>query len=399
MSLVTDPMAVTDLVASASAVLGVPARVAGSVIWSPGRVNLIGDHIDYSGGLVLPMALDRGTHAVVFPRDDELLRGYSANFAADGVMQASLADTGFDASRGWFSYVLAVIDTAIAAGHRPAHGWDIYLTGDIPAGGGLSSSASVELAVATAMEHMFDFGLDPTQWAVLCQRAENEYIGVASGIMDQLAIARGRAGDALLMDCASLACEYVPMPADCTVVIANTRHKRQLVGSAYNDRRAAVVRAAAIVAAEVDDAPQDLVGLRLDQLELVRGSLEAAGVWREARHTVTEQARVVGAAAALAAGDLATVGRLMRESHESLRDDFAVTGPQLDALVDVAWATPGVIGARMTGAGFGGCTVNLVRPDSVAAAAAAISAGYAAITGITPEVFPVAAGDGARVLA
>lgn len=396
MSRVSDPIA--DLVARGAASLGVSAGSPPTVIWSPGRVNLIGDHIDYSGGLVLPMALDRGTHAVVFPRADGLLRGYSANFAAEGVMEASLADTTFDAAHGWFSYVLGVVDTAAAAGHPMGHGFDIYLTGDIPEGGGLSSSASVELATATALEHLFQFGLDPTAWALLCQQAENTYIGVASGIMDQLAIARGRAGEAILMNCSSLECIYVPMPVDrCTVVIANSRHKRQLADSAYNERRAAVETARRIAAAELDDPPADLVGLTADQLEELRPSLSAAGVWREARHTVTEQARVIAAAEALAVSDLTTVGALMRQSHESLRDDFGVTGPQLDALVAAAWETPGVIGARMTGAGFGGCTVNLVQPEAVGEVSAQIAQRYAAATGVTPEVFAVQPSAGARV--
>lgn len=387
-----------DVFDAARRALGVSDDRSGFIVRSPGRVNLIGDHIDYSGGLVLPMALDRGTTAVVFPRVDDELRGYSANFPSTGVVSARLGATSRDLSHGWFSYALAVVDTAIAAGHHPTHGFDLYLDGNIPEGGGLSSSASVELAVAVALEHQFGWGLDPTQWAVLCQRAENEYIGVASGIMDQLAIARGRDGMALLMDCSTLTCSFVPVPRDqCAVVIANTRQPRQLASSAYNERRAAVDRAKAIIDASQPQPLPDLVSATTAQLDGAQGALREAGVWSEARHSISEQARVVRAAEALAAGDMATMGRLMRESHESLRDDFRVTGEHLDALAEAAWATPGVIGARMTGAGFGGCTVNLVLPGMVDQAAAQIASRYEAATGITPDVFEVRASRGAHV--
>lgn len=397
----SDGMTVSALVTGATDIFGAGTGDAGApfVVWSPGRVNLIGDHIDYSGGLVLPMALDRGTTAVVLPRSDDLLRGYSTNFPDSGLIEARLADTAFDPARGWFSYVLAVVDTAISSGLRVVHGFDIHLTGSIPDGGGLSSSASVELAVSMALEHQFGFGLNGTQWALLSQRAENGYIGVASGIMDQLAIAEGRDGMAILMDCQTLGCTYVPMPTDrCTVVIANTRHRRELADSAYNERRAAVDTAHRILDQVLPAPLPNLVSASQSDLTTARPQLEAAGVWREARHSVGEQQRVVAAADALAAGDLRTMGRLMRASHESLRDDFRVTGEYLDALADAAWDTPGVIGARMTGAGFGGCTVNLIEPDAVDEAVAGIARRYSAATGITPEIFAVRPSSGAHVV-
>lgn len=380
-------------VEQAAAALGRAASHDAFVVWSPGRINLIGDHIDYSGGLVLPMAIDRGTTAVVFPRSDRLVRGYSVNFAADGVMEADLDTLDFDAARGWFSYVLGVLWAARAEGLTAATGFDIHLAGDIPDGGGLSSSASVEMAAATAFERLYAPGWDATRWALIGRRAENDYIGVASGIMDQLAIARGRVGHAILMDCSTLDCRYVRFPVDrATVLVANTKSPRRLADSGYNERRSAVGRASEIVGAgeELARVPQQDIAAR-------RGELERAGVWAEARHTVTEQARVVAAAAALEAGDVAQVGRLMTESHESLRDDFQVTGPYLDALAEAAWQTPGVLGARMTGAGFGGCTVNLVEVGSEESAAVGIARRYAAATGITPEVFAVSPGAAAHV--
>lgn len=382
----------------AAAALGRSASEAAFGVWSPGRINLIGDHIDYSGGLVLPMAIDRGTSAVVFPREDRLLRGHSQNFPDDGVVTADLDSLDFDEDRGWFSYVLGVLWAARDEGMETPTGFDIHLTGDIPEGGGLSSSASVEMAAAVACERMYSPGWDATRWAVIGRRAENEYVGVASGIMDQLAIARGREGMALLMDCSTLQVRYVGFPTDrATVLVANTKSPRRLADSAYNDRRAAVETATRIVAGRVAVAVQGLARMSPGNVEQCRTELEEAGVWTEARHTVTEQARVVAAAEALADGDVAVVGRLMRESHESLRDDFRVTGPHLDALAEAAWLTPGVIGARMTGAGFGGCTVNLVEVGMAEQAAVGISQRYAAATGITPEVFAVSPGAGAHL--
>lgn len=387
-----------DALFDAMTVFGAAQQADTVVVRSPGRVNLIGEHIDYSGGLVLPMAVDRGTTAVALPRRDRLVRGYSANFAEAGIVTADLDSTAFDPSRGWFSYVLAVLDTAIGDGLVPSAGFDVYLSGDLPDGAGLSSSASVELATATLLEQLFGFGQDPTRWAVLCQRAENDYVGVACGIMDQLAVACGVAGHALLMDCTTLHCDPVPMPASVTVVIANTNQPRQLAGSAYNDRRAATERAGQVIGTARGRPVERLVDVTAAELAEHAAELSQAGVLAEARHTVTEQQRVVDTAEALRIGDLGRVGELMRQSHESLRDDFRVTGPALDALAEAAWAAPGVIGARMTGAGFGGCTVNLVHTDHTEPAMAAITAGYQQRTGVTPDVFPVQPSDGAHVL-
>lgn len=368
-------------------------------LMSPGRVNLIGDHIDYSGGLVMPMALDRGTRAVVFPRNDRVINGFSASFASQGVVSAHLDDTGFDPAHGWFSYVLGVVDTAVAQGLEVPTGFDIYLLGNIPRGGGLSSSASVEMAAATALEELFGFGLSPTQWAVLAKDAENQYVGVSCGIMDQLSIARGREGHAIEMNCDTLDCDYVPMPMDrCSILIASTNHPRTLADSAYNDRRAAVDTARNLMATYRGSPVQHLVEVSLGEIDGARKELDEAEVTPFARHTVTEQARVKQAAEALRRGDLTGFGRLMGESHASLRDDFQVTGKHLDALAEAAWATPGVIGARMTGAGFGGCTVNLVELGAESAAAEEIASRYREATGIQPDLYQVSPADGAHVV-
>ncbi len=354
--------------------------------FAPGRVNLIGDHIDYSGGLVLPIAIDRGTIAVVRPRLDTRVR--AASLDRPGLIEADVTDSTFEAQHDWFSYVLGVVDVLAADGHLLECGFDLLVAGDIPDGGGLSSSASLELVVGVAVNELGGLGLDATELALVGQRTENDYIGVDCGIMDQLAIARGRAGSAMLMDCSTLTVDYVPFPHDrVSLIVANSNHRRSLAGSAYNDRRAAVERAAAQIGRLIDLSVADVEGAadRLDGEAL-----------RRARHTVTEQARVVAAAAALRSGDLDELGDLMRASHESLRDDFEVTGPQLDALAEAAWAQPGTIGARMTGAGFGGCAVVLARPGQEADVIAGIEERYEAAIGVRPTCMVMDSGDGAR---
>ena len=358
--------------------------------FAPGRVNLIGDHIDYSGGLVLPIALDRGTLLLVRPRADTLLRAVSLDRA--GMVTADIAATAFDPAHDWFSYVLGVLHVLGEDGYRLDTGLDIVVAGDIPDGAGLSSSASLELAAAAAFDAVGGFGLAATDLALIGQRTENDYIGVSCGIMDQLAVARGRAGHALLMNCETLTIDYVPFPHnDLSLIIANSNHRRSLAGSAYNERRRAVESAADILGIE------RLVEAQLAQIDAAGARLTEEEV-RRARHTVTEQARVVAAAAALRSGDFAELGALMRASHESLRDDFDVTGPQLDALAEAAWAQPGVIGARMTGAGFGGCAVVLAQPGREAEVMAGIDAAYFPITGLHADCFVVGSDDGAREL-
>jgi galactokinase len=356
--------------------------------FAPGRVNLIGDHIDYSGGLVLPMALDRGTVLIARPRADSTIRAVSMDLP--GEHQATLGDTVFRPEHEWFSYVLGVLHIMQNYGFQLPHGLDLMLAGDIPNGAGLSSSASVELAAGVAFNAYGEFGLSATELAVIGRRAENDYVGVACGIMDQLAIAEGRRGHALLMDCQSLAVTPVPFPHnELSLLVINSNHRRTLADSAYNERRAAVERAAHTLG-----TPQ-LVHATLADLETADLSPDEM---RAARHTITEQARVLAAAQALRSGDFDTLGQLMRESHESLRDDFAVTGPQLDALAEVAWEQPDVIGARMTGAGFGGCVVAIVRPGSESRVAAAITQGYSARVGVQPTAMVMNSDDGARAL-
>ncbi len=356
---------------------------------APGRANIIGDHIDYMGGLVLPMAIDRGTWLWVEGRHDTLIRGSSVNFPESGTIEVDIDESCYDDANGWTNYLVAMIFALRKRGAEIPHGFDVRVRGDIPNGAGLSSSASIELAFGVALNTWFDLGLSPTELAQAGQVAENEFIGVSSGIMDQLIIANGRRGFALAMDCQTLAVSPVPMPADDVIIVADSGKRRGLVESAYNQRRAAA-----------EAAERELGGIRL--VDVAPEDLDAAlarldpELRSPARHVVTEQHRVLAAVAALEAGDDARLGELMRQSHESLRDDYRVTGPELDALAEAAWDAPGCLGARMTGAGFGGCTVNLVRADSVDEFVGSVGPRYTAATGLDPRFFVVRAAEGAR---
>jgi galactokinase len=356
---------------------------------APGRVNLIGDHIDYMGGTVMPMAIDRGTWLAADARDDRLISATSANLPEVGRVEVEMDGERPTPSAGWANYLVAMVYALRQRGATIPHGLDVQVYGTIPNGAGLSSSASLEMAFGVALNEWFDLGFTPTELAEAGRVAENEFIGVSSGIMDQLAIASGRRGYALAMDCEALSVEPVPMPVRDVVVVANTRKRRELVDSAYNQRRVAAEAAEAAlgVGRLVDISPDDLPAL-LDTLD---PALRPA-----ARHVATEQHRVLAAVQALRAGDHVRVGELMRESHESLRDDYRVTGPELDALAEAAWQAPGCIGARMTGAGFGGCTVNLVAADQVDEFTAAVTPVYTDRTGLVAEFFVVRSDHGAR---
>ncbi len=356
---------------------------------APGRVNLIGEHIDYMGGTVLPIAIDIGTDVSLRPRPDRVVRAFSRNFPSAGVVEIDLDALNGSESRGWANYLAAVMAELSARGFQLPHGFDVEVLGNIPNGAGLSSSASIELAFAIGLDLVCAFGVSPKALALLCQDAENEFIGVACGIMDQMSVAVGRRGFAMAIDCSTLDIEYVPFPADIDIVVANTNQRRDLSASAYNDRRAACERAQELL------GDQPLVSIGAAALGELMRKLDPVTA-RRARHVATEQKRVEACIEALKSDDLARVGELMRQSHESLRDDFDVTGPALDALAEAAWMAPGVIGARMTGAGFGGCTVNLVQPDAVGEFTAAVGRQYTGRTGLTADFHVVRSDDGAR---
>ena len=344
---------------------------------------------------MLPFAIDRSVLCAWARRDDDALWAYSADL--DAHSRCNLANLTHAAPGDWSNYVRGVASVLLASGHAVG-GLDLALAGDVPQGAGLSSSAALEVAVAGAFRDAFDLPLDDVALAQLCQRAENDFVGVQCGIMDQFASVLSRRDHALLIDCRTLACEHVPLrleAAGLAIVIANSGASRTLAGSAYNERRREC--AAAVDALRERLGRDDLHSLRDVRIaEIIDLDVTYAPPLRRARHVVSEIARVAAAVEALAADDFACVGALMQESHLSLRDDYAVSSRELDLLVGLATAQDYVLGARLTGAGFGGCTVNLVRAGAVQAFERDVIAPYRQRTGLPAQVYLTTPRDGLR---
>ena len=363
------------------------------VIRAPGRVNLIGEHTDYNEGLVLPAAIDLEVRIAYLPTDDrrvELVRLETDE--RDGFD----LDTPRPRAGTWLDYVAGTA-WALAEAGLPLKGLRGVIASTLPANAGLSSSAAIELASAWALLDDAAPTVDPFRLAQLCQRAENGYVGVQSGLMDQFASSCGAAGCAVLLDCRSLEWRPIRLPTEVELVVCHTGSSHHLERSDYNLRRSQCDAAVAALTTlhpairSLRDVTPEILTEAADRLDPV--------AFRRAEHVVGEHARVGATIAALAAGDLAAVGHLFAESHASLRDKFEVSSPELDAMVEIASGVPGVVAARMTGAGFGGCTVNLVRPDAIDALRAAVERDYPARTDLTPMVLPVHAADGAGRLA
>jgi galactokinase len=356
---------------------------------APGRVNLIGEHTDYNLGYVLPAAIDREIRIAYLPTDDrrvDLTRldtGERLGFDLD-------AERPRDGS--WLDYVAGTA-WALTNARRPITGLRGVIASDLPENSGLSSSAAIELASAWALLGDAAGEIDRLDLARICQRAENGYVGVQSGLMDQFASSCGVAGDALLLDCRSFDWRPVPFPPGVSLVVLHSGSRRKLDGSAYNERRAQCEAAVAALA-ELDPSIESLRDVSPAELADGRHLMDPV-VARRAEHIVAENDRVLATVVAMEAGDLPALGALFAAGHASLRDLFEISSPELDALVEIATAVPGVIAARMTGGGFGGCTVNLVRPDAVDALEAAVLTQYPARTGLTPMVLRVVAAEGA----
>lgn len=334
------------------------------VFFSPGRVNLIGEHTDYNGGHVFPCALSFGTYGAIALRDDKVVRMYSENFDDKGVISFDIENLKNDKEHDWANYPKGVIDVLRKHGYDVNKGFDMVVYGNIPNGAGLSSSASLELLMAVMMNDIYDFNIDRVELVKYCQEAENDFIGVNCGIMDQFAIGMGKDSSAILLDCNTLDYKYSNVNLkDEVIVIANTNKRRGLADSKYNERRG-----------ECEEALKELQGklkinalgeLTEDEFEknkhLIKNDVRA----KRAKHAVYENQRTLKAVKALENNDIDTFGKLMNESHNSLRDDYEVTGKELDTLVDLASKQEGTIGSRMTGAGFGGCTVSIVKKPMV----------------------------------
>ncbi len=362
------------------------------VFFSPGRVNLIGEHTDYNGGHVFPAALSFGTYVAVRKRTDGLLKFASLNMPGQVVCKVNALT--YETEDNWANYPKGMIQILKAEG-LPVGGAEFLFYGNIPNGAGLSSSASIEVATAIAMRGLYGGGAANRDLAVLAQKAENEFVGVNCGIMDQFAVAMGKKDHAIFLDCESLAFQWVPIQLDrYALVIANTNKKRGLADSAYNERRKSCEEALRRVRKHRSLSSWGA---------MTEAEFEEAVEWiqdpvliRRARHAVSENQRTKKAVKALEAGDLHAFGQLMNASHRSLRDDYEVTGKELDALVEAAWKQPGVLGSRMTGAGFGGCTVSLVERDRLDAFIKNVEEEYTAKTGLKPDFYLAEIADGAK---
>lgn len=361
---------------------------------APGRVNLIGEHTDYNDGYVFPAAIPHSVVLAVAPRNDQHVRLYSVKF--ENASEFDLDSITHDKNRPWSDYVRGVAHVLQSTGHA-LRGLDAVVTGDVPVASGLSSSAAFEVASCLAFEHASGFELDPKERALLCQRAEREFVGVQCGIMDQFISALGKKDHALLIDTRTLDYEAVPLPiTGVAIVIGNTRKERGLSGSEYNTRREQCEAAVAALQRHLPHI-RALRDVSLADLAKYGEELDPV-VFQRARHVVSENERVLASVDALKRGDITRFGQLMNESHDSLRDDYDVSCYELNVMVDAARSLPGTYGSRMTGAGFGGCTVSLVASDAVTGFIQHVGETYQKATHIEPEFYVCTAADGAQVL-
>lgn len=359
---------------------------------APGRVNLIGEHLDYNGGYVLPAALEFGTTLIIRPRDDNKVSFSSTNIPYELTISLD-EDYGYKSDQ-WTDYPVGVITELNKIGCNLSSGYDLLYHGDIPNGAGLSSSASIEVVTAYAFLKMEGKETDTVEIAKLSQRVENLFVGVNSGIMDQFAVANGKQDHAILLMCDTLEYELVPFRTGAyKIVISNTNKRRGLVDSKYNERRSECDRALEILQKELP-ALSYLAQLNPDQFATLQDSIRDETVRRRAQHVVEENQRVHDSVKALRNGDLEAFGQFMNQSHDSLRYLYEVTGDELDALVEEAQRIPGTLGSRMTGAGFGGCTVSLVHEDAVERFIAEVGQQYEARTGLKPDFYVCGVGQG-----
>ena len=370
---------------------------ADHTFFSPGRINLIGEHTDYNGGHVFPAAISLGTYGAARKRDDQLLRFFSGNFEEKGIIEVPLENLHFEPEHNWTNYPKGVLHFLQEAGHTIDRGMDVYVYGNIPNGSGLSSSASLELLTGVIAEKLFDLQLERLDLVKIGKLTENEFIGVNSGIMDQFAIGMGADQRAIYLDTNTLEYDLVPLDLkDNVVVIMNTNKRRELADSKYNERRAECEKA-------VEELNRKLSITTLGELDEWSFDeysylIEDENRLKRARHAVLENQRTLQAMAALQAGNLEKFGRLMNASHVSLEHDYEVTGLELDTLVHTAWEQEGVLGARMTGAGFGGCAIALVGKDAVESFKENVGRKYQEVVGYAPSFYIAEVAGGSCLL-
>ncbi len=365
--------------------------------FAPGRVNLIGEHTDYNGGHVFPCALSFGTHCIFGRRDDDKIRLYSLNLPQKGVIEADLNHIEYKKEQDWANYPLGMIKTLQNHGYKLNHGFNMLFWGDIPSGAGLSSSAAIELATGVAINTAFHLNIPQVELVKMAQEDENKFVGMNCGIMDQFASGMGKEDHAILLDCNTLDYEYVPLNLrGVSIVIINSNKKHALVTSEYNTRRKECEHALAELQQKLPI--KSLGELSIEEFEANKHLITSPVEQKRAKHAVYENQRTLQAAAALKKGDLDKFGKLMNESHISLRDDYETSAPELDIIAETAWNVPGVLGARITGGGFGGCAVALVKDEAVQPLKDAVNRVYPAKTGLQADFYIASAGGPAREL-
>ncbi|MFR4781028.1 MAG: galactokinase [Mediterraneibacter faecis] len=366
--------------------------------FSPGRVNLIGEHTDYNGGHVFPCALTLGTYGAARKREDNKIHFYSMNLDSFGIVEASLDDLTNKKEYNWANYPLGVVWAFKEKGHTITSGFDMVIWGNIPNGSGLSSSASLEVLTGVILTDLFEIkDLSMTDLALIGQYSENNFNGCNCGIMDQFAVAMGKKDHAIFLDTSDLSYEYAPCVLDgAKIVITNSKVKHSLVDSAYNDRRNECAAALKALQSELDI--QALGDLTPEEFEAHKSLIKDEIQLQRAKHAVYENQRTIDAVTALKAGDIESFGKLMNQSHISLRDDYDVSCEEIDILVDLAWKIPGVLGSRITGGGFGGCTVSIVKDESIDTFIETIGKTYLEKVGHEAEFYTVDIGDGASRL-
>ena len=366
--------------------------------FSPGRVNLIGEHTDYNGGHVFPCALTIGTYGAAKKRNDNKIHFYSMNLDNFGVIEVTLEDLSYHAEYNWANYPLGVVWAFTEKGYTLDTGFDMVIWGNIPNGSGLSSSASLEVLTGVILRDLYNIdALTMTDLALIGQYSENNFNGCNCGIMDQFAVAMGKADNAIFLDTSTLNFEYAPVKLkDAKIIITNSKVKHSLVDSAYNTRRQEC--ADALAALQTVVSIESLGDLDMETFEKYKSVIGDPVKEQRAKHAVAENQRTIDAVAALKADNIELFGQLMNQSHISLRDDYEVSCEEIDILVDLAWNTPGVIGSRITGGGFGGCTVSIVKNDAIDTFIETIGAAYKEKVGHEAEFYTVEIGDGARRL-
>lgn len=366
----------------------------GICCFAPGRVNLIGEHIDYNGGYVFPCAIPNGIYGCAAERSDNLLRFYSLDFKDKGIIEVPLDD--IKKTGEWVDYPLGVVNTFLRFGYKINHGFEMACISDLPGGTGLSSSAALEMLTGVIIKALFNIDVPRELLAVMGQFAENRFVGVNCGIMDQFASSVGKENHAIMLNCDTLDYSLVPLASDSTdIVIINSLVKRTLAGSAFNDRRKECETALSIFKEKI--SAKTLCDIDIETFEKYKGLLPPV-IAKRARHVIYENHRVRSAAKVLQNGDFAAFGKLMNESHYSLRDDYEVSCPQLDFLTETARNFEGVLGARLTGAGFGGCAVALVKKDKTEVFIEYLKAEYKKAYNLDAKIYVVNAAEGARIL-